>query len=157
MVVIVRKKVCPVVNSSRKVCPPFMDRRRFSVRAHRALEFFAVAFMTGVKTGFFRSAPACVTLASWAANKELNLLRASSVEFNVCFFLRDRMRPGSVYVSEVICRRQGRMMIHSARYGEVGDAAGRSELHVGGNPLYAGAFSASVQYCTRICGMGAAS
>src|ERR1700733_5018725 len=156
MVVIVRKKVCPVVNSSRKVCSPFMDSRRFSVSAYCALEFFAVAFMTGVTTGFFRCAAAWVTSASWAANKELNLLRASSVEFKVCFFLRHRMRPGSVYESEMICRRQGRMMIHSARHGEVGDATGRGELNVGGNLLYAGAFSASVQYCTRICGMGAA-
>jgi len=71
----------------------FMDSRRFLVSAHCALEFFALAFITGFKTGFFRCAAACVALASWAANKELNFLRASSVEFNVCFSLRHRMRP----------------------------------------------------------------
>jgi len=134
-----------------------MDSLRSPVSAYCALDFFAVAFITGVKTGFFRHAAACVTLASWAANKELNLSRASSVEFNVCFFASSLDAAGSVCVNEIICGRQGRMMVHSARYGEVGDGAGQGGSQFGGDSLYAGAFSSSVQNCTRFCVMRAAS
>jgi hypothetical protein len=69
----------------------------FLVLAHCFLTFLVAAFLIIVfNTGFCSPAATGMSLASWAANRALNLLRASSVEFNVCFFLCHSMRPGSV-------------------------------------------------------------
>jgi hypothetical protein len=51
------------------------------------LTFFVDAFMTVFDADFGCFASARVSLASWAANKALNLLRASSVAFNAYFLL----------------------------------------------------------------------
>jgi hypothetical protein len=46
---------------------------------------FLSAFLTIFNGGFCWCAAARMSLASWAANRALNLLRASSVAFNVYF------------------------------------------------------------------------
>ena len=48
---------------------------------------FLSSFLTVFNGGFCRCAAARVSFASWAAKRSLNLLRASSVEFNVYFLL----------------------------------------------------------------------
>gem|GEM_PF-5596371 len=57
----------------------------FLVSAYCGLTFFVAAFLTGFDADFGCFASARVSLASWAANKALNLLRASSVAFNAYF------------------------------------------------------------------------
>jgi hypothetical protein len=52
---------------------------------HFALTFFAASFLLVVNAGFRSFAAASVSLASWAANRALNLSRASSMEFKVYF------------------------------------------------------------------------
>jgi hypothetical protein len=48
---------------------------------------FLSAFLTNFNGGFCCSAAVRMSLASWAANRALNLLRASSVAFNVYFLV----------------------------------------------------------------------
>jgi hypothetical protein len=59
----------------------------FLVSAYCGLTFFVDAFLTVFDADFGCFASARVSLASWAANKALNLLRASSVAFNAYFLL----------------------------------------------------------------------
>ncbi len=59
----------------------------FLVSAYCDLTFFVAAFLTVFDADFGCFASARVSLASWAANKALNLLRASSVAFNAYFLL----------------------------------------------------------------------
>ena len=65
----------------------------FLVSAYCGLTFFVAAFLTGFDADFGCFASARVSLASWAANKALNLLRASSVAFNAYFLLVQNERP----------------------------------------------------------------
>jgi hypothetical protein len=48
---------------------------------------FLSTFMTTFNEGFCCCSGNRLFFASWAANKALNLLRASSLEFNASFFL----------------------------------------------------------------------
>ncbi len=59
----------------------------FPVSAYCGLAFFVAAFLTVFDADFGCFASARVSLASWATNKALNLLRASSVAFNAYFLL----------------------------------------------------------------------
>jgi hypothetical protein len=64
----------------------------FLASAYCGLIFFVAGFLAVFNAGFCCGEAALVCLASWSANRALNLLRASSSAFNVYFLYCFKMK-----------------------------------------------------------------